>query len=90
MKGRIEMTLGYCVAAAAYTLHTCRAFTQTTPNQPHPQGEPFSLLGSRIQEVVIYAALSGFGKAEDLSCSQEADFVWHFVKPADPKAILML
>jgi two-component system CheB/CheR fusion protein len=37
-----------------------------------------------------YAALSGFGKAEDLIRSQEAGFVRHFVKPADPKAILML
>lgn len=37
-----------------------------------------------------YAALSGFGKTEDLSRSQEAGFVRHFVKPADPKAILML
>jgi signal transduction histidine kinase/CheY-like chemotaxis protein len=37
-----------------------------------------------------YAALSGFGKPEDLSRSQEAGFVQHFVKPTDPKAILML
>lgn len=38
----------------------------------------------------IYAALSGFGKQEDLSRSDQAGFVHHFVKPADPKAIVML
>jgi len=37
-----------------------------------------------------YAALSGFGKTEDLSRSQKDGFVRHFVKPADPKAILRL
>jgi len=35
----------------------------------------------------VFVALSGYGQAKDIECSQAAGFTRHFVKPIDPQAL---